>query len=304
MTNENKYFSHDSNARNSDKILPLRMRYGAEGYGIYFMILERLREEPEYMSVKDYNMIAFDLRVDAGKVKSVVEDFRLFVFTEDGKYFYSESFKRRMQRMDAKSEKLSEAGKRGNEKRWGKQRDSIATQSAPDCICDKKTSQTKQNKTNKNKTNIPLSPDGDIPLSGRQSTEEILDIPMDENPKKEKSSAKKERKVFIPPSVDEVTQYCREHGYTISPWRFVNYYTSNGWMVGKNKMKDWEAAIRTWQSKENENGNRQLSANNQLRSAKFASNSSGNDAANKRAELDNLKNLAEAVLRGTITKDN
>ena len=157
--NENKYFSHDSNARNSDKILPLRMRNGAEGYGIYFMILERLREEPEYMSVKDYNMIAFDLRVDAGKVKSVVENFGLFVFTEDGKYFYSESFKRSMQRMDAKSEKLSEAGKRGNEKRWGKQRDFIATQSPPDCICDKKTSQTKQNKTNKNKIdNTPYNP--------------------------------------------------------------------------------------------------------------------------------------------------
>ena len=60
------------------------------------MILERLREEPEYMSVKDYNMIAFDLREDASLIKSVIEDFGLFVFTEDGKYFYSESFKKRM----------------------------------------------------------------------------------------------------------------------------------------------------------------------------------------------------------------
>lgn len=197
--NENKYFSHDSNARNSDKILPLRMRHGAEGYGIYFMILERLREEPEYMSVKDYNMIAFDLRVDAGKVKSVVEDFGLFVFTENGKYFYSESFKRRMQRMDAKSEKLSEAGKRGNEIRWSKQRDFIATQSPPDRICDEKASQTKQNKTNKNKTNNipPLSPIGDI--SPGESAPENSDTDIigfkNQNPKKEKSSAKKEKEL-------------------------------------------------------------------------------------------------------------
>lgn len=297
--NENKYFSHDSNARNSDKILPLRMRHGAEGYGIYFMILERLREEPEYMSVKDYNMIAFDLRVDAGKVKSIVEDFGLFVFTEDGKYFYSESFKRRMQRMDAKSEKLSEAGKRGNEKRWGKQRDFIGTQSPPDRICDKKTSQTKQNKTNKNKTNIPLSPNGDISLSGKQPTEENPEILTEKNSKKEKSSAKKERKVFTPPSVDEVSQYCKENNYTISPWKFVNYYTSNGWMVGRNKMKDWKAAVRTWQLKENDNGNRQLPASNQINSGKSFGNSSGNDAAHKRAELDNLEKLAEAVLRNT-----
>lgn len=47
------YFPHDSNARNSDKLIRLRMRHKAAGYGVYFMILERLREEPEYTSVKD-----------------------------------------------------------------------------------------------------------------------------------------------------------------------------------------------------------------------------------------------------------
>ncbi|RVU54857.1 Lin1244/Lin1753 domain-containing protein [Anaerosphaera multitolerans] len=118
MANIPNYFSHDSNARNSDKLIPVRMKFGAEGYGVYFMILERLREEPGYMSVKDYNSIAFDLRVDASIVKQVVEDFGLFVFTEDGKYFYSESFLRRMEIKDSKSKKLSEAGKKGAEARW------------------------------------------------------------------------------------------------------------------------------------------------------------------------------------------
>lgn len=74
------YFSHDSNARNSDKIIPLRMKMGAEGYGIYFMLLERLREEPDYTSIKDYNMLAFDLRVDTAKLKAVVESFGLIFF--------------------------------------------------------------------------------------------------------------------------------------------------------------------------------------------------------------------------------
>ena len=115
----NNYFSHDSNARNSDKLIPLRMKLGAEGYGIYFMLLERLRDEKDYMSIKDYNMLAFDLRVDASKVKSVIEDFRLFVFTEDGKYFYSEGFKKRMDIKDIGSIKRSEAGKKGAAKRWG-----------------------------------------------------------------------------------------------------------------------------------------------------------------------------------------
>lgn len=118
---ENNYFSHDSNARNSDKLIRLRMRHKAAGYGVYFMILERLREEPGYMSAKDYNMIAFDLREDASLIKSVVEDFGLFVFTEDGKYFYSESFNRRMAIKDEKAKRQSEAGRKAMEKRWKKE---------------------------------------------------------------------------------------------------------------------------------------------------------------------------------------
>lgn len=118
------YFSHDSNARNDEKVIRLRMKHNAAGYGVYFMILERLRDETGYMSVKDYNMIAFDLRVDAALVKSVVEDFGLFVFTDDGKYFYSDSFKRRMDIKDTLRRQRSEAGKKGNEKRWGGKRKS------------------------------------------------------------------------------------------------------------------------------------------------------------------------------------
>ena len=114
------YFSHDSNARNDEKVIRLRMKHSAAGYGVYFMILERLRDETGYMSVKDYNMIAFDLRVDAALVKSVVEDFGLFVFTDDGKYFYSDSFKRRMDIKDTLSRKRSEIGKVAMKKRWNK----------------------------------------------------------------------------------------------------------------------------------------------------------------------------------------
>lgn len=112
------YFSHDSNARNDAKLVNLRMKHGAAGYGVYFMILERMREEANYMSAKDYNMIAFDLRVDAALVKSVVEDFGLFTFTDDGKCFYSESFNSRMEVKDTSAAKRSAAGKKGMATRW------------------------------------------------------------------------------------------------------------------------------------------------------------------------------------------
>lgn len=115
------YFTHDSNARNDEKLVRLRMKQGAAGYGVYFMILERLREEADYMSAKDYNMIAFDLRVDAAIVKSVVEDFGLFTFTDDGKCFYSESFTRRMDIKDTLRRQRSEGGKIGMKNRWKKE---------------------------------------------------------------------------------------------------------------------------------------------------------------------------------------
>ncbi|MGV8136472.1 MAG: Lin1244/Lin1753 domain-containing protein [Mangrovibacterium sp.] len=117
MSKESFYFPHDSNARNDDKLIAVRMKLGAEGYGIYFMILERLMEGTNYMSVKDYNIIAFDLRVDTFKVKSVIEDFGLFVFVEDDKYFYSESFNRRMIPLENIREQRRLAGKKSAEKR-------------------------------------------------------------------------------------------------------------------------------------------------------------------------------------------
>lgn len=60
----------------------------------------------------------------------------------------------------------------------------------------------------------------------------------------------KPSKRFAPPTVDEVRDYCYDRGNAVDPQRFVDYYTSNGWMVGKNKMKDWKAAVRTWEQKE------------------------------------------------------
>lgn len=114
------YFPHDSNARNDEKLVRLRMKHGAAGYGVYFMILERLREDTDYMSAKDYNMIAFDLRVDAAIVKSVVEDFGLFAFTDDGKHFYSESFFRRMKVKDTLHQQYSERSKVAANARWQK----------------------------------------------------------------------------------------------------------------------------------------------------------------------------------------
>lgn len=55
------------------------------------------------------------------------------------------------------------------------------------------------------------------------------------------------RKRFVPPTLEEVQAYCYERNNDVDAERFIDYYTSNGWLVGKNKMKDWKAAVRTWE---------------------------------------------------------
>ena len=55
---------------------------------------------------------------------------------------------------------------------------------------------------------------------------------------------------FHPPSVEEVRAYCESKGYRISPERFMDYYTANGWRLGKSEMKDWKAVVRNWERQE------------------------------------------------------
>jgi DNA-binding transcriptional ArsR family regulator len=57
---------------------------------------------------------------------------------------------------------------------------------------------------------------------------------------------------FTPPTLDEVIEQCNRTGASIDPQGFIDFYESKGWMIGKNKMKCWKAAIRTWSRKERE----------------------------------------------------
>lgn len=59
-------------------------------------------------------------------------------------------------------------------------------------------------------------------------------------------------KKFVPPTLQEVDDYVCLKNYQIDPERFISYYESNGWMVGRNKMKDWKAAVRNWASRSKE----------------------------------------------------
>ena len=114
------YFNHDCDARNDEKLIALRIRYGAEGYGVYFMLIEMLQAAPGCTLEKDYKALAFDLRVSARRIKSIVEDFGLFTPTDGGKKFYSERLVRYATEVDDSYERYAEAGRKGMKSRWNK----------------------------------------------------------------------------------------------------------------------------------------------------------------------------------------
>lgn len=80
--------------------------------------------------------------------------------------------------------------------------------------------------------------------------------PKEESNKEIMKEGKKENNSrFTPPTLEEVKTYCLERNNGVDPNKWINFYESKGWMVGKNKMSNWKAAVRTWEDK-NKNTNK------------------------------------------------
>jgi hypothetical protein len=108
------YFSHDANSRNDIKITRMRMELGWEGYGLYWCIIELLREDAEHkIPVSSITEIAFQINADKEKVHRIIHSFGLFKIDSD--YFYSQRLIRSMDQRKV----FSEAGKKGMQNRWG-----------------------------------------------------------------------------------------------------------------------------------------------------------------------------------------
>jgi uncharacterized protein YdaU (DUF1376 family) len=80
-----------------------------------------------------------------------------------------------------------------------------------------------------------------------QTTSHMEDVNINEDKNKNKKG--KGSKNDIPPPIESVKDYCKERGNDVDPDKWYNHYTANGWMVGKTKMKDWQASVRTWEDK-------------------------------------------------------
>lgn len=79
---------------------------------------------------------------------------------------------------------------------------------------------------------------------------------MDTQVRLGKDSIGENNRGFQPPSLEEVQAYCKERNNHVDPERFIDFYESKGWMVGKNKMKNWKACVRTWEQRDKGNKTR------------------------------------------------
>lgn len=85
---------------------------------------------------------------------------------------------------------------------------------------------------------VPDQPPKNVPYNNKSSNNKVSN-------NKERSA-----KRFTPPTLKEVTEYCLERGNSLNPMQFVDFYTAKGWKVGNTPMKDWKAAVRTWEQRD------------------------------------------------------
>ena len=142
MAKDTFYFSHDYNPRADEKIKLLIRRHGILGYGVFWAIIEDLYNNANALRT-DYEGIAFDLRIDTNIVKSVINDFDLFIIKDD--FFGSLSVQRRL---DDRREKSKKASNSANY-RWSKSKDdanAMRTQCDSNAIKERKGKEIKESK--------------------------------------------------------------------------------------------------------------------------------------------------------------
>ena len=88
--------------------------------------------------------------------------------------------------------------------------------------------------------------------NGSKNGKPNVNVNVNDNDNVNVKKESKEKKVhFVPPTLEDVSGYCRENGYNVDAQRFIDFYGCKGWMVGKNKMKDWKCAVRNWARQDN-----------------------------------------------------
>jgi hypothetical protein len=228
MVKEAYYFSHDANARNDPKICELRADWGWAGYGIFWALIEIMRDQESY-SIKESQLkaAAFQLRLTEKKLHKFVTDcVRYGLFISQDEHIVSISFQNRMKKRNEISLKRAEAGKKGGEKvnHNNNHTEAIAKQSESKTQAideQEESTKGKERKGNKKET------------KGKGKESDLIDPPEILTPNEATQKAIAER---------GFTEY--EGSNLIASC--LDWHRSKG-----NQMKDWQAACRTWIRKQN-----------------------------------------------------
>jgi len=245
------YFPHDVDASNDEKIEAMETLYGASGYAFYFKLAERIYRAGGELSIGDdvtKDTLAkkcLCTREEFDKMLASAIKFELF----DAKIFEtrflltSSGIKKRCKQVFSERRRSSKAkkNKRLGDGVFHAENTGITPNRNADSFRESKEKESKEENRKEKKKKIknvlahvdpahlvPAKPDPDnIP-----ATRELI-------------------RQFTPPTREDVAAYCRDRGKGVNAERWWDFYAGKGWMVGKNKMKDWQAACRTW---ENEDG--------------------------------------------------
>lgn len=111
------------------------------------------------------------------------------------------------------------------------------------------TNAVKQPKTSKNNQKQPKNKQKQADKDKEKDKEKDKDKEIEKETPTESRKRVADAPRFVKPTVAEVSAYCQERGNGINPESFIDFYESKGWKIGSNPMKDWKAAVRTWEQR-------------------------------------------------------
>lgn len=310
------WLRHDSNAQHDERILELRAEFGWEGYGLFWALVERMRDAQDYRLNMNLGGLCAGLGVLKPLLLGLVQlgiDQGLFELEEDGAYFFSPSLRRRMEDWDAKRATLSEAGRLGAERKAAKKAATLKPPlSHPKATLAETTSHPeatlpvlqaeKRREEERREENKPLPSVEDAASAAAPAPVEVEDVsPLPESPQPELrtpgGAADVATSVEPPtftvakggrPLESDVLTYFQQQRPHNPPAALAQlaakwhaHYSANGWKVGKNPMKDWQAACRTWLADVPKlaAGQQQPTHSNPQRNAVYSNNSAATGAA-------------------------
>lgn len=235
MKKDTYYFSHDFGARNDPKLQSVMMEHGVAGLGVFWCIIEILYEQCGYQPINGRSLKTLAFTLHTD-VKMLESVIKDFgLFKYDDDNFWSESVIARLKKRDD-----------ANEARRQKRLAYIEA---------KKDGQLKDNS---------------------KSTASELESDLVKANKKEcaHSASNRGQNLCKPLSIDEVRAYALEHKLSVDPEQFWDFYESKGWMIGKNKIKDWKACVRTWVRNNQSNGKARIAQDNGVPVASYGRRSS------------------------------